>query len=137
MLKNKAEKDELNRKVQDMNEQIDEKEEEGEELQKVYENAESNYNAMIEQNKSILDPIKNEIGSLNQKLEPIALKQDTLKNILEGDEKDIAAKEHKLQDEKANFNQYQDTYDKCMHEISNTDGDLENLTHQRDAYNQE
>jgi hypothetical protein len=29
---------------------------------------------MIEQNKSILDPIKNEIGSLNQKLEPIALK---------------------------------------------------------------
>jgi len=74
MLKNKAEKDELNRKVQDMNEQIDEKEEEGEELQKVYENAESNYNAMIEQNKSILDPIKNEIGSLNQKLEPIALK---------------------------------------------------------------
>jgi cell division protein FtsL len=42
MLKNKAEKDEINRKVQDMNEQIDEKEEESEELQKVYENAESN-----------------------------------------------------------------------------------------------
>lgn len=60
-----------------------------------------------------------------------------MKNILEGDEKDIAAKEHKLQDEKANFNQYQDTYDKGMHDISNTDGELENLTHQRDAYNQE
>lgn len=64
---------------------------------------------MLESNKSVLDPIKSDINKLNLKLEPIALKQEQLKNLIENDQKDIISKEYKLQDERSTFEQQKET----------------------------